>query len=886
MRVAAGWLALVPLLLLGSRAAGQTRVAVLSSPSASVAALVPLVELRLAEQPGIVLLDREHLAAVLREHELAGLTDAAGSAKRVALGELLKAELLIFIQQEDGPQPQARVVISETQQGLRLGHQTVACAASVADSVPAVMQIVDAALAKQRQQVKEIVAVPPLVSNDLAFESQSLQRPLASVIEQSLLARPDVLAVELAEANAVARELAVRGEKDVQRKLPLYVLGEFQHQGHDVAVRLRLLRGQALVHEATINDIPPARLAEVLRREANALLDQVVAPAVQAVESATEARQLAERAVAMYQLMNFSETLELAEASLLLAPDQVDVHRLAAVAAGMHVSFLLRKAAEEPGVWDVEQLKQNVRRDNEATLRRGLPHLEYYMTHAALVGMRDRALIFGYFEWCPGIVDVSPMMLRVLAAKRQGNVHDDTILFLRSFRQWCLGGMHADALVRWKLAVAREWPRVDDQGIVNLADVLLHGTDGRETPEVRAIIEQTRSLDHPPCQRAVAFIEARWKLGLSGIPEVAGDRPPPLRPPVAGGPTVEFVSRGVSAGMCGWLPVGDAGYVAWNGERLFAAQEPRGEDLRSVAGICASEDGVSVTFDGRHVWAFQNARDVMPDEANSSDRGPRLLVWDPETAKRWFLTATEGLPPIELRNVSFAPIDVGKVCVVGHFGEQRMTRVWMAMAQLDPTTGTGTVKMFHEARIMPPARFADEWKDTHLAFSRSRLATLVEPNAAAPRRRIVVDRFYGYPLLIDPDKPEAQVSSGEIRYRRPGFPVAHDGSLFWLGEKGPGDYRVCRFGFPDFMIHWGEHRVPPGLLATHRQGLLIVDHQGDVWVSTRATEPFRRLRTVYPEGRPAAFPNVKLFPGNDGRLFLYDTATSRLLEMMLPGLAD
>ncbi len=192
------------------------------------------------------------------------------------------------------------------------------------------------------------------------------------------------------------------------------------------------------------------------------------------------------------------------------------------------------------------------------------------------------------------------------------------------------------------------------------------------------------------------------------------------------------------------------------------------------------------------------------------------------------------------------------------------------------------MNVFHEARTMPPVRHGDEWKDIHLCFSRSRMTTLIEPKEAVSNRRIVVDRRYGYPLLIDPEKLTVEAPPENINYRPPGFPVAHEGALYWLGEKGPNDYRICHFGFPDFRVHWGEHAVPFGLVAFHERWALLVDRQGDVWIAAGVEGPFRRLQTVYPPDGRLGFPNVQVFAGGDGRPLLYDPKTGRMLEMVLP----
>ena len=263
---------------------------------------------------------------------------------------------------------------------------------------------------------------------------------------------------------------------------------------------------------------------------------------------------------------------------------------------------------------------------------------------------------------------------------------------------------------------------------------------------------------------------------------------------------------------------------------------------------------------------------------------PRLLAFEPSTQKRRYLTPADGLPAMPLRNVSIGPLEPGKVCVLGHFGEQRLTRVWFAIAQLDPEQGQATVKVFHDARDMPPVRFGDEWKNTHLAFSRSRIATLTEPQVAGsePRRRIAVDRRYGHPLLIDADTLAVEASPEIIDYRPPAFPVVHDGALYWLGMSEADECRVCRFGFPDFKVQPGSHPAPLGLLAFHRQWTMVLDAGGEAWVSGQPQGPFRRLRTAWPTGDRPRWQEMRLFTSHNRALWVYDAKTQRLFEVVFP----
>jgi prolyl oligopeptidase len=865
-----------------------TRVAVLASGAAGVDRLAPLVEVRLAQQPAVTLVNRQDIKEVLREQELQALMAAAGTAKRTRLGKILQADLLVLIEGEEEPRPHARVVICETRQGLRLYHRPVEFSADAEADARAVAQAVDQAMMKNAEQIRELIAVPPFVSRDLGFESQALQRPMANVLEQMLLDRPGVLVVELAEAKAVADELALAGGETPQRRLPLYLLGDFQRPSNEaggkLAIHLRLLRGQKLLARRDLQDVAEAELGAVLRREAAALVDTTAPGAAVLPAPATEARQLARRAVTMYQLMNFLECLELAEASLLVQPDQPDIHRLAAHAAGMYVSRLLRLRSDQAQHVTTEALVQAVMRENEATLRRGLPHLEYFLKHAAVSATRDRMLIFGYFETTPLKEDVRAMMLRVLAAKCEGKVMDDTIMYVRPFRKRCFPGMPPEEILRWKLAAARAWPRADAQGVVNLVDLVTYGTDGKDCPQLRDLVARLRAISNPACAPAAWYMEERWKSGRSATPDVLGDSPPP-NPPATAGPEVKLLPVAQPPGIIGRAAAADMD-LAWTGRELFLAKGSDPADLSPAAHIFANEYGTSVAFDGKYVWALQNPADQPVAAGQEAPRQPRVLVLDPPSGQQRFLTPDCGLPPMELRALSLAPLGVGKVCLVGHFGAERMTRVWFAIAQLDFPSGRGSVKVFHDARNFPPVRHVHEEDSTHMAFSRGRAIMLTEKTAGAerPRQRIIVDRHYVHPLLIDPETLAVEVSDETIQYLFPGVPLAHDGAMYWIG-KGPqeGRYRVDRFGFPDFKVHRGDFDVPMGRLAFYKQWTILLDNSGRAWIAAAPQGPYRQFRTTRgadAKGQRPDFEGFQLFAGHHDGLLAYDQCFT--FEVVLP----
>ena len=78
----------------------------------------------------------------------------------------------------------------------------------------------------------EVVAVPPFVSNDLGYQFEHLKGAFAKLAESVALDRKGVVVVELAEAEALAKEIALAapGAK-VERPAPLYLVGEYRHDG-------------------------------------------------------------------------------------------------------------------------------------------------------------------------------------------------------------------------------------------------------------------------------------------------------------------------------------------------------------------------------------------------------------------------------------------------------------------------------------------------------------------------------------------------------------------------------------------------------------------------------------------------------------------------------
>lgn len=206
-----------------------------------------LVEQRLLEYPKAIWLERTEIEKVLQERAISSLLGPAACAERAAVGRILKADLLILLQHVAEPAEYAKLVVCETASGLRLASHSVPLSQKTEDNAAEIVLFARQAIAKHGEEIREICAVPPFISHELSYEYDHLKSAYAKLIEQAIRDRPGLLTVELQEAQAISKEVRLTGAQ-IRRALPLYVLGEFRHEGkgegRSLAVRLRVMRGE------------------------------------------------------------------------------------------------------------------------------------------------------------------------------------------------------------------------------------------------------------------------------------------------------------------------------------------------------------------------------------------------------------------------------------------------------------------------------------------------------------------------------------------------------------------------------------------------------------------------------------------------------------------
>lgn len=205
------------------------RWAVLPAPEVADTGLSDLLIAELSQRQ-FDLVEREQLAAIVKEIELSKLLSPEGSSQRLKVGQLAKADALVLLSLiENDKKKFVKLVISDCRYGSRLRLEHFPFAADRADKLAG--EIAQAAVetrTKFARGVERIVAVSPFLSKNLTHEFDHLQFGFAALLGQGLSERPGVAVLEIEEARAIGEELTRSTTELERRSAPLFVEGEFE----------------------------------------------------------------------------------------------------------------------------------------------------------------------------------------------------------------------------------------------------------------------------------------------------------------------------------------------------------------------------------------------------------------------------------------------------------------------------------------------------------------------------------------------------------------------------------------------------------------------------------------------------------------------------------
>ncbi len=427
-------------LFAAGRLDAAVRVALLQTDLKQSGDIVSLVEASLTAAGKVTLVERQQVEKILHEQDLQTVLGADAVVGRAAMGKLLQADLLVFIQPHEKPELSLGVVISETHHGLRLIRQAIPCKDSQS-AATALQTLIDAAVEKQSRAIREVFAVPPLISDDLGFEFDHLKGAYAKVIEGALSEQQGVVVVELDEARAVAKEITLSNADDVHRPLPLYVMGHYRtgvaKDARIVSIDVKLMRGDRELASVAQADLALDRAGEFLREAARSFLAKCAAGSVADADPRAEATELATRAHLMMSLGSWQEALDLIEAALLVDPQRMSLHH---DAVEVLLEFVADKSPFRPHIPLAIRSDAAVRVDY---YRRGLDHIESYLCGVKLdgSGTKDQEFFLRFTD------SLDSWGSRVMAKRTHGRVDQSRVedLFLppariprKCFRgSWC-----------------------------------------------------------------------------------------------------------------------------------------------------------------------------------------------------------------------------------------------------------------------------------------------------------------------------------------------------------------------------------------------------------------------------------------------------------------
>lgn len=529
----------------------KCRIAVVGRGENAAKDVAALVETQLGGVAGVTLVERAEIDKVIHEQELQAAFAPEGVGKRCELGRLLKADFLIWLYFQATPVPHLSVVVSETRQGLRLCTRPIVLSNDAETDAKSIIDLIETARRLQGDKAVEIAAVPPLMNNSLTHEADHLQGVFARLIERDLLQRAGVVAVEFAEAQAVAREMAIAGQSKLQRRLPLYVIGEYRLEGEGERLQcrfsLKLSRGSTELGHCGREGLTLDRVAAELRRAAAELFDRSLGKGAPPLDAAVEAGQLTQRGRDFMKISNYPEVVLLFESSLLLMPDQPLTHRDAMLAyeqmtqaelkkgqflfaLSYDESFLKACAYRREAVRHMEQFFIGTKVTRPDVLRElGIE----FLWSIPLKGPQSRELAMNTLgpealqryddprlaEMCKKLnEELVAAVRRIFAAKAAAGVRDDTLRFLSPLIALPLPKVGYDDATSWqyfldtrqyRLKLMKQYAYSTDKA--TLENYLLRAPQGRSLgPEYGEFLREAAEISGPVIQ-GMAASASRWR---------------------------------------------------------------------------------------------------------------------------------------------------------------------------------------------------------------------------------------------------------------------------------------------------------------------------------------------------------------------------------------
>ncbi len=869
--------------------------------SVNKSAVGTLLEARLLANVPARWVERNQIERILGEQELQAAFGPRDAARRVRLGRLLKADVLVLLRTTPARKAIIELTVCETQQGLRLDTVRLPASDDVERDADALAQHVARALAKRSEQTRAVCAVPPFISRDLTRSHREDRVAYRRLVEHSLLSRPGMVVVELEEAQALVKELALADDGTGIRRVPLlFVIGAYRNEGRDderrVNVWLELRRGEEELGQVDLAGLRPETVADKLIRGVDELLARVDPDAPTPIEFDRDQQvtRLRERAALARRTFDLRGAVELLDAALLLERDSartlcdlaytlLDMYDPAGTsylrALECYHKLVMIGADEQPSLKrEIRGIVGKLAEDGRKYWGRKSKHPEISAREFEILSeivsrqvrtgkIANKPRRFGaYYLHDPrfGLGELDQDQPSLDAAD-----HVSWLLSIRS--AWG----ERDAVLRKMIALMTLLQ--DEPKAVDLFETLRqrnHVVFTFETPDQLQYAERAMQL---PNEGLRGFVAKQTSARLR-TPEMLKLAPiPPARPnnrsrtpskpevvwkdyslPAATESVIDARDWPLSQDRLTTEPVSFTDVETGESVRL----DGTGHVGRFHAGCLPAGPGVDVLWIDRTLYVMKERgrlRQIWQDRESvhsvcfdgrlvwaitGHQFGMRLLVIDPQSERVWPLSEEDGLPYRgELtRSLAVTGLAPGKVCVCGASG-----RAWIAIVTFDPARGA-QVDVIHEALERPDKSVANQFNSAHMAFEPTMIHTLRgEPDAeGASDVRVLIGRSTAllHPLVVDPQTLQVRVVSQTTwPDERDAEQLAYDGKAIyfvrWYSNAGGQLYRL---GFPDFQFKMMHDDVPVGLIGCCRKRLEII---GAKWWSKGAGNNGYEVRDPY-----------------------------------------
>ena len=822
---------------------GQPTVEKPTRPTAAFLALDrspvgAILEAELLQQTVATWVERTEIGKVLDEQKLQALFAPEAVGERVKFGKLLKADLLVLVRSgKQDAVPYVDVAVAEVARGLRLAHRRIPASTDPATDAALLFKVVTAGFARQRKPIEFLFAVPPFVSNDLIHEHDDLRGAYSRLVESQLLEQPNTLVVELAEGEAITRELALAAPGDpaaanmVARSLPHYLTGRYRNEGRGksrrVEIELALKHGPHELAQAK-GVAKPEDVPQFLHREVAAFLKQITGRVPTSVEPKVEAGQLLRSANEQLKLGGFEEAVSLAEASLLLEPNQVEPH----VVALRALTPVLRKHWQHQ-VYSMGEVQLAM-----SFYLRGVHHVSLYFRNGGkgdqYTGLGEGTFLGEFFAAAMMGVhpysspEVKRYMAEVQAQNREALLEVIDLVIGKSslaasfFLNCGVAGLTDEETCDLQRELILQYQHLPNARAITRSFCCRgHTLDVLNRPGEQALLDALEKQGNEDVRAEVVSLRKAVEVHLANLERQRKLRESytvPLEPVPSGAERLviqpvklESVdSRGNSRevkSLDGVLATSAGFDVAWAGNSLYLMHRKgtleevfssntlngrfwRSNEFNGHSGVC---------FDGTYVWAacYDHTRDT------------RLIVIDPATKQVSEITAEQGLPnpnvadagPNRVVNLlSLAPISPGRILVAGGFG-----RAWLAEVEFKPGTG-GKVRVFHEAKETQDGGNREQWRSATVSFKPGDIFP-VAGSKEGDSKRFLIGRVAAnpdlleHPLVVDPKTQAVEVCAGSFWSESPRLHLSPmNDSVYFVRSVPPAHttLSLMRVGSPDF----------------------------------------------------------------------------------------